>query len=395
MNFFLNRKRRKFVAELKNRRHAEDDLLSPALRLDFDRLIADAEACQPSKEALQKLQARSAALKLPEKRGAMYAFLDLIVVVGAVAFGLRGLYFQPFRIPTSSMQPTLYGIHYMSRENASNKFLDKIPAPLNKLLFGMTDATAVIPETAYFSCNPDTVKAIPGLIFDHTQFTVGSSVVTLPGSPEQVMAYTKLYPDRTVKENEKISDGFVSLGDHLFVERFSLYLSPPKRGDVMVFTTENLKYNDIPLSLSGGYYYIKRLAALPGDVVKIVGSQLYIKAGGKGEFKPIQEVEPKFKKIYSMKGGYHGHLADMGSMAFAYGEEYTIPEDHYLMLGDNSKFSMDSRYFGPVHRRQMIGRAWLTFYPFSRRTGIVDSKPPLDVKTSQDNGNTFPEMYCQ
>ena len=44
-----------------------------------------------------------------------------------------------------------------------------------------------------------------------------------------------------------MTDGFVSLGDHLFVERFSLYLSPPKRGDVMVFTTENLKYNDIPL----------------------------------------------------------------------------------------------------------------------------------------------------
>ena len=56
MNFFLNRKRRKFVAELKNRRHAEDDLLSPALRCKFDQLISDAENCQPSKEELKKLQ---------------------------------------------------------------------------------------------------------------------------------------------------------------------------------------------------------------------------------------------------------------------------------------------------------------------------------------------------
>ena len=163
----------------------------------------------------------------------------------------------------------------------------------------------------------------------------------------------------------------------------------------MVFTTENLKYNNIPLILAGGYYYIKRLAALPGDVVKISNNQLYIKPGGKGDFRPVQDIEPKFKKIYSMKGGYHGHLSNMGSEPFAFGEEYTIPADHYLMLGDNSRFSMDSRYFGPVDRRRLIGRAWLTFYPLSRRTGLVDSRDALDVPTGKDNGNTFPVMYRQ
>ncbi len=392
MNFFFKRKRQKFVAELKTRRHAEDDLLSPALRRDYDRLIGEAEECCTPEE-LKKIHAQVSALPLPEKRGAMFAFLDLILVVGAVAFGLRGLYFQPFRIPTSSMQPTLYGIHYMSRANASNKFLDKIPSPLNKILFGMCDATAVIQERAEYI--PGTERKIPGMIFDHTEFRLGRSTVTLPGSPEQVMAYTRMYPGKIISADEKISDGFVSLGDHLFVERFSLYLSPPKRGDVMVFTTENLKYNDIPLILTGGYYYIKRLAALPGDTVKIVNNQLYIKPAGDNAFRPVQEIEPRFKKIYSMKGGYHGHLSNMGSMGFAFGEEYTIPEEHYLMLGDNSSFSMDSRYFGPVHRKQMIGRAWLTFYPLSRRTGLVDSADPLDTPTTPHNGNTFVEMYRQ
>ena len=392
MNCFFKRKQRKFVSELKNRRHAEDDLLSPALRHDYDKLISEAENCRTPDE-LKAVHARSAALPLPEKRGAMYMFLDLILVVGAVAFGLRGLYFQPFRIPTSSMQPTLYGIHYLSRSNASNKFLDKVPSPLNKFLFGMSDATAVIPETAEYV--PGTERHQPGMIFDRTSFQLGKNSVTLPGTPEQVLAYTRMYPGKIISANEKISDGFVSLGDHLFVERFSLYLSPPKRGDVMVFTTENLKYNDIPLILTGGYYYIKRLAALPGDTVKIVDNQLYIKPAGAAEFRPVQEIEPRFKKIYSMKGGYHGHLSNMGSMGFAFGEEYTVPDNHYLMLGDNSSFSMDSRYFGPVHRKQMIGRAWLTFYPLSRRTGIVDSKEPLDVPTTPHNGNTFNEMYLQ
>ena len=84
-----------------------------------------------------------------------------------------------------------------------------------------------------------------------------------------------------------------------------------------------------------------------------------------------------------------------GMKDFVRGVEYTVPEDHYLMLGDNSRFSMDSRYFGPVNRKQFIGRAWLTFYPLSRRTGLVDSSPPLDVPTDEPNISTFPVMYRQ
>ena len=393
MNFLLKRKQRKLLAELKTRRHAEDDLLSPALRHDFDSIISDLENSEASSAAMKSARDRFSALRLPFKRGTMFAFLDLIVVVGAVAFGLRGLYFQPFRIPTSSMQPTLYGIHYLSRENASNKFLEKIPAPLNKLLFAMTDASVEAPEDAtYFSGNE---RRVPGAVFDRTEFPLGNYRISLPGNPDQVTAYAGLADGRSFSKGETIADGFVSLGDHLFVERFSLYLSPPKRGDVMVFTTENLKYNEIPLILTGGYYYIKRLAALPGDVVKIVDNQLYVKPGGIGEFCKIQDIEPRFKKIYSMKGGYHGHLDRMGNQGFAYGEELTIPQDTYLMLGDNSKFSMDSRYFGTVHRRQLIGRAWLTFYPFSRRTGLVDHNGPLDVPTGEASHSTFPVMYLQ
>ena len=393
MNFLLKRKQRKLLAELKTRRHAEDDLLSPALRHDFDAIISDLENSEATPAAMKSARDRFASLQLPFKRGAMFAFLDLIVVVGAVAFGLRGLYFQPFRIPTSSMQPTLYGIHYLSRENASNPLLEKIPAPLNKLLFAMTDASVKAPEDAvYFSGNE---RRVSGAVFDRTEFPLGNYRISLPGNPDQVTAYAGLADGRSFSKGETIADGFVSLGDHLFVERFSLYLSPPKRGDVMVFTTENLKYNEIPLILTGGYYYIKRLAALPGDVVKIVDNQLYVKPGGAGEFRKIQDIEPRFKKIYSMKGGYHGHLDRMGNQGFAYGEEFTVPEDTYLMLGDNSKFSMDSRYFGTVHRRQLIGRAWLTFYPLSRRTGLVDRKEPLDIPTGEASHSTFPVMYLQ
>ena len=393
MSFFDSRKKRKLLAEIKNRRHAEDDLLSPALRSDFDALIAELDEAPAEKGVLQKIQEKFRNFQLPEKRGTMFALLDLIAVVGAVAFGLRGLYFQPFRIPTSSMQPTLYGIHYLDVKNASNPFLEKLPSPLNKILFGMCDAKATAKSSStYF---PGTERRESGMIFDRTAFNLGDQYVSLPGTPEQVAGYAGLTEGRSFAPGEKISDGYVSLGDHLFVERFSLYLSPPSRGDVMVFTTENLHYNGIPLILTGGYYYIKRIAAVPGDTVKIENNQLYVKSSDSDVFRKIQEVEPRFEKIYSMKGGYHGHLSNMGGQPFAFGEEFTLGEEEYLMLGDNSRFSMDSRYFGPVNRKQFIGRAWLTFYPLSRRTGIVDSKEPLNTSTDEPNMSTFPVMYRQ
>ena len=393
MNFFDARRKRKLLAEIKNRRHAEDDLLSPALRADFDALISELEAAPAEKGVLQKIQEKFRNFPLPEKRGTMFALLDLIVVVGAVAFGLRGLYFQPFRIPTSSMQPTLFGIHYLDAKNGSNPFLEKLPSPLNKILFGMCDAKATADrDSTYY---PGTERRESGLIFDRTAFELGGQRISLPGTPEQIAGYAKLQEGRNFSAGEKIADGYVSLGDHLFVERFSLYLSPPSRGDVMVFTTENLNYNGIPLLLTGGYYYIKRIAAIPGDTVKIENNQLYVKVPGSKIFQKIQEIEPRFEKIYSMKGGYHGHLSNMGGQPFAFGEEFTLAKDEYLMLGDNSQFSMDSRYFGPVNRKQFIGRAWLTFYPLSRRTGLVDSRPALDEPTGKANISTFPVMYRQ
>ena len=391
--FFAERERRKLVSELKNRRHSEDDILTPALRRDFDFIIEELEKSDDAGEAVTAARKKFSALPFPVRRGNVYAFLDLILVVGAVAFGLRALFFQPFRIPTSSMQPTLYGIHYIEKESFDKGIAAKFPAPVSSLLSASTRAFAVADRDSTYYDGTGDIQT--GMVFDKTSFRLGDQLITLPGNPDQVASYAKLYNNKVFKKGDTIADGVVSLGDHLFVERFSLYLRPPQRGDVMVFSTEGLFVDGIPLSKNSGFYYIKRIAALPGDTVKIVNDQLYVRPRGEKEFRKIQDIADKFKKIYSGRGGYHGHLSNMGRESFAYGTEYVIPYDRYLMLGDNSQFSMDSRYFGSVHRNSFIGRAWLVFFPFSRRMGIADAAEPLDIPTGERFGTTFPVMYKQ
>jgi len=391
--FFAERERRKLVSELKNRRHSEDDILTPALRRDFDFIIEELEKSDDAGDAVAAARKKFSALPFPVKRGNIFAFLDLILVVGAVAFGLRALFFQPFRIPTSSMQPTLYGIHYIEKESFDKDIAAKFPAPVSSLLSASTRAFAVADRDSTYYDGTGDIQT--GMVFDKTSFRLGDQLITLPGNPDQVASYAKLYNNKVFKKGDTIADGVVSLGDHLFVERFSLYLKPPQRGDVMVFSTEGLFVDGIPLSKNSGFYYIKRIAALPGDTVKIVNDQLYVRPRGEKEFRKIQDIADKFKKIYSGRGGYHGHLSNMGRESFAYGTEYVIPYDRYLMLGDNSQFSMDSRYFGTVHRNSFIGRAWLVFFPFSRRMGIADAAEPLDIPTGERFGTTFPVMYKQ
>jgi signal peptidase I len=77
------------------------------------------------------------------------------------------------------------------------------------------------------------------------------------------------------------------------------------------------------------------------------------------------------------------------------GVSYYVPDNCYFMLGDNSKFSSDSRIWGVVPRHNIIGKAAFVFWPFSRRFGIADSPKELDIVTTKSLLTTFKEMYQQ
>ncbi|UDQ97261.1 signal peptidase I [Lentisphaerota bacterium WC36G] len=321
-------------------------------------------------------------------------YVDIIAVAFMVAFGVRGLFLQPFKIPTGSMQPTLFGIHYVEKGVYPN-----FGEWGNLAIYGGQQAKAVIATSGRLA--PSSIKQLPG----QTSFEIGNSKYNLPGTLQQVLSYTKLMVGRTnmnspvleqgyFQKGETLCDGELVIGDHLFVDRFTLNFTGIKRGDIIVFNTVGLMLNGKELSKEG-YYYIKRLVGMPGDELKIVGSRLFVKEKGTKEFKIISELDNRFKKIYSNKGGYHGHTQQYNANYLSSDDDvFIVPEDCYFMMGDNSLNSQDSRYFGAVPRRNIVGKALFVFWPFNRRWGAIDCKEPLNVKT-EPRGNILPAMNLQ
>lgn len=360
---------RETVLAAKRRLISDDDILSDAKKEELRGIVSGAAAVNRSDRKAMEGFIRSASAKLERlsdvhgNKRKLRNILDILAVAFAVAFGIRALYLQPFKIPTSSMQPTLFGIHYVDRKgfaehNSPAANLLKIPylavRPAEMKITGDGEFRAYQPSRELG-------------IFDTTLLQIGNSVYTLPGTINQVARYLDLEHRQEFRQGEVAADGWLSTGDHLFVDRVSIHYLPPRRGDVIVFTTENIKSPTQPL---GGYYYIKRLVGLPGDTLKIVDRMLYIKPRGATEFKPATEFSKKFDRIYSMEGGYQGHIA---SELLAPGLELTVPDDAFFALGDNTSNSLDGRNWGFIPRKNMIGRA-LNIFCRSRAAG--DSSIP-------------------
>ncbi len=122
--------------------------------------------------------------------------------------------------------------------------------------------------------------------------------------------------------------------DYLVIDRLSDRSHKPERGDVIVF-----KY---PLDPST--YFIKRVIGLPGEQVRIEGGEVRV-SSTTGE---MTLVEP-----------YRSSGMNEESVLL-------LAPDEYFMMGDNRGASSDSRVWGPVKERHLLGRPILRLYPFNR-----------------------------
>ncbi|MBI2625464.1 signal peptidase I [Candidatus Parcubacteria bacterium] len=128
-------------------------------------------------------------------------------------------------------------------------------------------------------------------------------------------------------------------GEYLLIDEISYSFRSPERGEVVVFR--------FPQNES--QFFIKRIIGLPGETVQIRGGAVWIVNG-------------------SNPAGMR--LVELYSRSPESGGETTIilGDGEYFVLGDNRTVSYDSRRWGPVPRRDIVGRVWVRAWPVNRAT---------------------------
>ncbi|MBR6471473.1 MAG: signal peptidase I [Victivallales bacterium] len=335
----------------------------------------------------EKIAKTIEALPLPRALPSLRNSFEVIVVAFGVAFSLRSLLIGPFGIPTGSMQPTLYGIHYIQRDEPQEfslprrvfdylnysqrhlRFVAPADGKLDYLHLQPARSLPLLPNTQLtFQSEQGAAQAwlFPATQID-TQKTIQEEYhdIFLSAAREPWLGA----PQLSFQKGDVVFNGVMEQGDHLFVNRLSLAFHDPSRGQVMVFDTKGILYNGTPLS---GQYYIKRIVGMPGDTLKIMDRALWVRPAGKNDFHKLDgDDAPGFAKINSQTGGYRGYAVMPSAQYLRYeGEEYTVPSECYFMMGDNTENSLDSRFWGAVPRENLVGSPCFVWWPFSERFGF-------------------------
>jgi signal peptidase I len=275
--------------------------------------------------------------------------LEVLVVAVAVAMAFRSYFLQPFKIPTGSMQPTLYGIHYSPQEGPQwfDMSLMRIP---KWLLLGQW-YTEFKAERAGRLLGPR-MEQSGMLVYD-----IGGIAHALPRDLPLLVK-----PGDEVVTGQVLARGNRITGDHLFVNRVAWNVRAPQRGEVMVFRTDGIRALQDKKT-----HYIKRLCGLPEESISIHPPRLIVDghpADDPGMLAVIQQCST----------GYLGYQLGRGMGVEYLGSTSAVvrlESGQYMGFGDNTLNSYDSRYWGPVPASSMVGPAMIVYWPLSRRWGPI------------------------
>ena len=144
----------------------------------------------------------------------------------------------------------------------------------------------------------------------------------------------------------------------VLVDRITMHFSNPGRGDIVVFKPPLGADSDQcgvphppdqacprPTPQKSSTNFIKRVVGLPGEHLKVINGRVWING------KPLKE--PYIRPDPSCE------ICDLP-------REITIPPGHFFMMGDNRGESDDSRTWGPVPKKWIIGKAFFTYWPPKR-----------------------------
>ena len=231
-------------------------------------------------------------------------WLDTLVVAISVAMAFRAYFYEPFKIPTGSMQTTLWGYH--TQAGVEKGAWDVFPLSALKWLWtGERVVDWVSPVTGQIRCLPrnDGFVTVKVGACDEMWKVPSDAAAELHG--------------KFVRKGETIWKGAIITGDFIFVNRWKWNFWRPHDGEVMIFSTTGID------RLPQGTHYIKRMKATPGET-------------------------------YRLEHPVPGHP-----------EVVTMGEGEYFACGDNFNNSNDSRYWGPVPQENLRGCASVVFWPFN------------------------------
>jgi len=372
---------RKHVDKLLNHQR---DILSPqaleAVRAasgDLCKAIAENPDRPVLEKQMEKVEAAANKWLKPYPNATLRENVEVLLVALAVAMAIRTFFLQPFKIPTGSMQPTLFGV---TSKNLMGDPDFKIPTGWERVRQWF-EGTSYVQIVAKSDGDLERIDpALRILIFDIKQsLVIGGQTYTIwfppdfGAPPEGLRTRAGLQLGQHFHQGEDVVRLKVNAGDHLFVDRLTYNFRPPERGEIIVFETKGIpEENRNPWNIPGDQFYIKRLVGLGGENIQI-GTDRHLIINGKR----LDASVPHFEKIYSFnpkelaeKDRYSGHV-DGGTPYFqGKSEGAHIPKGWLMVMGDNTMNSLDSRYWGPFPAEAVIGKSFFVYWPITERFGL-------------------------
>lgn len=141
--------------------------------------------------------------------------------------------------------------------------------------------------------------------------------------------------------------------EYILTNLIGLKFGPLKRGDVIVFKAPTDPDKD----------FIKRVIGIPGDSVMTQDGFVYVNG------KKIDE------------SAYLGpDVRTYGGSSMRDGQPVTVPPDNYIVMGDNRPFSSDSREWGLLPKKNVIGRSFFVYWPAKGKAMRLITNPYPDLK---------------
>jgi signal peptidase I len=402
------------------------DILATDVVENIKRLEAQLKATFKAKKFNpEKLEEDTNALKevLVEHGGKIFPvtmlgdWVEMLVMAAIVAGGIRSFFLQPFKIPTNSMWPTYNGMTSVVRAPS-----DEVPTITEQVIGKITDwsstyviqaqESGLVKIPLEFVGYDGSVKRYrlrhrtPGAEYQEIYIGKYAQAISVPQdfNLEGVLLRT-FYPHYAelplrrqdnerwekvieqaqlnnlieetangpmlktpiiVQAGENLLNFDILTGDMLFVDRVSSHFVNPSRGDTFVFRTHNIPGLAVQ-GVPSQNYYVKRLVGVPGDKLRVDSDgKLYVNGS------EVTSPEPMaLNSQTAISRNYYGYLADIGNFAYAIPltKEYQVTAGRYYSLGDNSANSFDSRGWGEVPEKDLVGRPLFILHPFSARWG--------------------------